>query len=194
MQKYNRLVLGRLLIAEGRNREALEVLQGLLPAFKERERLRAMVEVYILMALANQAEGDSERALDSLSSAVELAQPGGLVRVFVDEGRPMAQLIYCLAQRGMASRYLEKLLGAFSLEDRAQIYSKASGFGLVQPLSQRELEVLELIAEGNTNQEIARILVLAESTIKVHTRNIYRKLDVSKRTQALKRARNLGIL
>ena len=109
----------------------------------------------------------------------------------------MARLLYEAAARGIALDYVRRLLAAFPVDQPAQAVpseSQVPESGLVEPLSERELEVLELIAEGLTNQEIASRLFVSLNTVKAHTRNVYGKLDVHSRTQALTRARALGIL
>jgi LuxR family maltose regulon positive regulatory protein len=151
----------------------------------------------MLQALAFQAEGDTARAMAALERALTLAEPGGFVRVFVDEGPPMARLLYEAASREIAPDYARRLLAAFPVAEAEQtgpFKTQAAKPELVEPLSERELEVLQLIAEGLTNQEIASRLFLALNTVKAHSRNIYGKLGVHSRTQAIARARALGIL
>ena len=126
-----------------------------------------------------------------------LAEPGGFLRTFVREGPPMARLLYEAVKRGIAPDYARRLLAAFPValaEQAAPPETRISNAALVEPLSERELEVLQLIAEGLTNREIASRLYLALNTVKAHTRNIYGKLGVHNRTQAVARARALGIL
>jgi LuxR family maltose regulon positive regulatory protein len=148
-------------------------------------------------ALLLQAQGDTKRALSTLARALRLAEPEGYVRTFVDEGAPMARLLYQAADRGIAPEYVGRLLAAFELEEGEHAVQEASqppAGTMVEPLTDREIEVLELVAEGLTNREVAQRLVLSVSTVKVHTYNIYTKLDVHNRTQAVSKARALGIL
>jgi LuxR family maltose regulon positive regulatory protein len=122
---------------------------------------------------------------------------GGYFRIFVDEGPPMEGLLYEAHQRGIAPDYVRRLLGAFPTTEPEQTdapESLAPEFKFVEPLSEREIEVLQLIAEGLTNPEIAARLYLSLNTVKVHTRNIYGKLGVNNRTSAVALARKLGIL
>jgi len=133
----------------------------------------------------------------SLERALTLAQPEGYLRLFVDEGPPMARLLYEALSRGIAPDYVRRLLAAFPIDKPEQVdpsKSQAPESELVEPLSERELEVLQLIAEGLMNREIADRLYLSLNTVKVHTRTIYGKLGVHNRTQAVAKARALGAL
>jgi LuxR family maltose regulon positive regulatory protein len=144
-----------------------------------------------------QAQEDIDQALAKLERALILAKPGGFFRIFVDEGPPMARLLYEALSRGIAPEYVPRLLAAFTTDETEQASitpPRSSVSGLVEALSERELEVLQLIAEGLTNKEIASRLYLSLNTIKVHTRNIYGKLGVRNRTQAVTKAKSLGIL
>jgi LuxR family maltose regulon positive regulatory protein len=156
-----------------------------------------VIEVLLLQALAFQAGGDTDQATTALGRALALAEPGGFIRVFVDEGPPMARLLYEALSRGIAPDYVRRLLSAFpdaKLEPASPGSTQAPKSDLIEPLSEREIEVLELVAEGLTNQEIASRLFLSQHTIKAHTRNIYGKLDVHSRTEAVARGRALGVL
>ena len=150
------------------------------------------IELLILQALALQGQNKTAEALDALHRALLLAEPEGYVRTFVDEGAPMVALLREAAARGIATGYVNKLLAVSGV-------SEYEGVGLtdqplIDPLSERELQVLHLIATGLSNREIAERLVVAVSTVKTHINNIYRKLDVSKRTQAVARAREMELL
>jgi LuxR family maltose regulon positive regulatory protein len=137
-----------------------------------------------------------------LGRALSRAEVQGYVRTFVDEGPPMERLLSMAFERGIATDYVGTLLGAFvgATKDerrRTELQPPSSVPGppaLVESLSERELEVLRLIAEGLTNRNIAERLYLAPSTVKVHTRNMYGKLDVHSRTQAVAKARSLHLL
>ena len=135
--------------------------------------------------------------MTALERALSLAAPRGYIRIFVDEGPPMARLLYKAVTRGIAPEYACRLLAAFPVaepEQAALIETQVSNAALVEPLSKRELEVLQLIAEGLTNPEIADRLFLSLNTVKAHTRNIYGKLGVHNRTSAVVTARALGTL
>ncbi len=160
---------------------------------EEDERLKVMV----LQAVALHAHGENEEAVQLLGEALALAEPGGFIRIFVDEGPPIAHVLYEALSQGISPDYVRRLLAAFSDSEPEQADSsrtKDTGSDLVEPLSKRELEVLQLIAEGLTNQEIATRLYLSLHTVKVHARNIYARLGVSNRTGAVAKGKALGIL
>jgi LuxR family maltose regulon positive regulatory protein len=130
-----------------------------------------------------------------LGDALAAAEPGGFIRLFVDEGAPMAQLLSVAANQGMIPDYIGKLLSAVEAEEQIRKQGPASpDQHLIDPLSQRELEVLQLIAQGLSNQEISERLFLALDTVKGHNRRIFDKLQVQRRTEAVARARELGLL
>jgi LuxR family maltose regulon positive regulatory protein len=191
LRKYELLVLARLLIAEGRFEETLALLEPLLPIAERRNRPGMMIEIYLLQALALQAQGDRDRAIAALERALSLAEPEGYARIFLDEGEPVAQLIYRAVERGIAPEFGGRLLAAFPAKEPAV---RELPLEMVESLSERELEVLRLIAEGLSNQEIAQSLVVSLRTVKWHASNIYGKLGVKNRTQAVAKARSLGIL
>jgi LuxR family maltose regulon positive regulatory protein len=116
------------------------------------------------------------------------------VRVFIDKGQPMARLLYQAAERGIAPEYAGRLLAAFPAVELVPTAPSRPSSEMIEPLSEREREVLLLVAEGLSNREIAQRLFLSLSTVKVHTYNIYGKLGVHSRTQAVAKARALGIL
>jgi LuxR family maltose regulon positive regulatory protein len=191
------LVLARILISQGAPEEAITLLERLLGAAEAGGRISRVIEILMLRAAAFQAEGDTAQASTTLERALTLAEPGGFIRVFVDEGPPMARLLYEALNRGIAPDYVRRLLAAFPMaepEKAEPSRAQTAKPELVEPLSERELEVLQLIAEGLTNPEIAARLFLALNTVKTHSRNIYGKLGVHSRTQAVSRARALGLL
>ncbi len=156
------------------------------------EQIRAMV----LQALAYQAQGEMDTAVQMLAETLTLTEPEGFIRLFVDEGQPMAQLLSAAAVRGIMPDYTGKLLAAFEAETRKRQTQPALPPAqlLIEPLSQRELEVLHLVAQGLSNREISERLFLALSTVKGHIQKIFGKLQVQRRTEAVARARELGLV
>jgi LuxR family maltose regulon positive regulatory protein len=160
------------------------------------------LNVMVLQALALESHGDKDQAVHLLSDALAKAVPGGFIRLFVDEGRPMAHLLSEVEVLGRMPDYIGKLLAAFKAdahkhEDTASPASPTSrppAQSLIEPLSRREVEVLQLIAQGLSNQEISERLVLALETVKGHNKKIFGKLQVQRRTEAVARARQLGLL
>jgi LuxR family transcriptional regulator, maltose regulon positive regulatory protein len=156
------------------------------------ERLKAQV----LEALALQSQGEQDQAVQVLGEALALAQPGGCIRTFVDEGAPMAHLLAQVAAQGLMPDYLGKVCAVFEAEEHQDEdqSSPPPAQPLIEPLSRREVEVLQLIAQGLSNQEISQRLVLAVSTVKGHNLKIFGKLQVQRRTEAVARARALGLV
>ncbi len=158
----------------------------------EDERLKVMV----LQAVALHMNGEQDKAVHLLFDALKLAEPGGFIRLFVDEGLPMAQLLSEAEALGMMPDYTGKLLAACEAEGHKSEDTsyRPPAQPLIEPLSPRELEVLQLIAQGRSDQEISERLFLALSTVKGHNRKIFGKLQVQRRTEAVARARALGLL
>ncbi|MFC1961003.1 LuxR C-terminal-related transcriptional regulator [Chloroflexota bacterium] len=185
------LVWGRLLIAQKELDRALLLLTRMLQVAEDGERTGHVIEILILHALAYQARGDMEQGLVALERALTLAEPEKYVRLFLDSGTPMLELLRRAGAQGIRTSYAGQLLAAASITTDA-IETEISP--LVDPLSERELEILRLIALGCSNPEIAEELVLAIGTVKSHTGNIYSKLGVRNRTEAVVRARELNLL
>jgi LuxR family maltose regulon positive regulatory protein len=204
LREFEHITLARVLIAEYKNDRAdrsiigaLGLLERLLKAAEEGRRIGSVIEILVLQALAHEAQGKIPPAIMSLERALALAEPEGYVRIFVDEGPPMARLLYEALSRGAAPNYVRRLLAAFPVAELEQTDSpkaQTARSDLIEPLSERELEVLQLIAKGLTNPEIASRLFLSLHTVKAHAHNIYGKLGVHNRTQAVTRARTLGVL
>lgn len=183
----------RVFLARGDMAEAVVILADLRRQMEERswqdERLRVMV----LQALAWEAQGDEERALQVLQEVLVLAEPEGFIRLFIDEGPPMQALLSKAVSKEILLQYTARLLAAFRME--AQMNCKDSSFDiLVEPLTERELEVLRHLAQGLSNREIGERLFIALDTVKGHNRRIFAKLQVQRRTEAILRARELGLL
>ena len=154
------------------------------------------LKVIVLQAVAHYLHGEKNLAVQLLGETLALAEPHGFIRLFVDEGIPMDKLLAAAAADRMMPDYIEKLLATFKAEeykhtDNAHLITPQS---LIDPLSQREIEILRLIAQGLSNHEISARLFLALDTIKGHNRRIYAKLQVQRRTEAVARARALGLL
>jgi len=190
-------MFARILIAQNKLEEAGGLLQRVVGPAEESGRKTSVIEILILKALAYQAGGNINQAMIPLERALKLAEPLGYFRIFMDEGPPMARLLNGALSHEISPQYVRRLLDAsgdadiVKIEPSKPLVRKSE---LVEPLSDREIEVIQLIAEGLTNQEIASRLYLSLNTVKVHTRNIYGKLGVTSRMQAVARAIGLGIL
>ena len=194
---FDYLILARIMLAQGRLESAAGLLHNLLLAAEGLSRTGRVIEILNLQALTAQAMGETTRAMQALERALNLAEPEGFVRIFVDEGPAMARLLYEALSRRIAPDYVRRLLASFPDTEPIKSISasmQASQYEMIEPLSDREIEVLQLIAEGLTNPEIATRLYLSLNTVKVHTRNVYGKLGVNNRTQAVSKGRVLGIL
>jgi LuxR family maltose regulon positive regulatory protein len=193
---YGDLALVRVLIARQEWREAFDLLTQIRRSALEAGGGGWMIEALVLEALAHQTMGQADRALAAVSEALSLAEPEGYVRTFVDEGEPMATLLGQVRRRGASPHYVGTLLTGF----RAGMPAKRAGpqaiptHGLYEALTERELEVLQLIDAGLSNREIASRLYVSLNTVRTHTKNLYSKLDVHSRTQAITRARDLHLL
>ena len=205
-KEVEHITFSRVLLASGRRGDALRLLERLEEAAEAGGRTGRIIEILILQALALRAANDTPRAVKSLSRALSLAEPEGYVRLFADEGTPMAALLqkFLDAQKKglvtssprISREYVGRLLMALKPDTTSstQESSREPVGILVEPLSERELEVLRLIASGMSNNEVARNLFVAVSTVKTHVNNICRKLYAGNRTQAVARARDLDLL
>ena len=209
--EFEQLTLARVLMAEYRSNhaersilDAMKLLERLLQAAEAQRRNGSVIEILVAQALAHQAQGNIPQALASLERAMALAEPEGYTRIFVDEGLPVAQLLSEAAAHGVMPDYTARLLTVFNAEaqnreDKSDLPSALPeghrvGEPLIEPLSQRELEVLMLIAQGLSNREISERLFLALDTVKGHNRKIFDKLQVQRRTEAVACARALGLI
>jgi LuxR family maltose regulon positive regulatory protein len=188
------LALARLLIVKSDNAsltEALSMLRQLLPVISDEGRMGLQIEALALQALAHGKRGDMSSAMTQLEQALRLAEPEGYLRSFADLGLPMARLLQEARSRDVMPMYIDQLLAAFdpTLSAKTSTLPK-----LPEPLTEREEEILPLLAAGLTNPEIAEKLVISAGTVKKHASNIYGKLGVSSRTEAAARARELHLL
>jgi LuxR family maltose regulon positive regulatory protein len=217
LREFEHITLVRVLLAQYKSDrtersilEAVGLLDRLLKATEEGERTGSVIEILMLQALAHQVQGNISAALVPLELALILAEPEGYVRIFVDEGPPMAVLLAKLHEHSrkrphatstnVPLAYIERLLTLLRGERVQEGTSPAAPSApttaqpLLDPLTERELEVLRLIAAGLSNRGIAARLVLALSTVKSYVNTIYSKLQVESRTQAVARARALHLL
>jgi ATP/maltotriose-dependent transcriptional regulator MalT len=208
----------RVHLAQGDPSAALAVLELLRQQMEAKGWQDERLKVMVLQAVAYHVQGEKDKAVQVLGDALALAEPGGFIRIFVDEGFPIAHLLSEAAAHGIMPDYISKLSAVFEAEEQpvlpapaaagaAQVAGRQASPGksqdqsvlppaqpLIEPLSQRELEVLQLIAQGLSNREISERLFLALSTVKGHSRIIFGKLQVQRRTEAVARARELGLL
>lgn len=195
-QTHNLLLSqARVHLARGEASAAIAVLESYRQQVDAKGWQDERLKVLVLQALAFRANGEKDKAMQVLYDALALAEPAGFIRIFVDEGLPMAELLSEAAMQGIMPEYVGKLLAA--IEHEKQEHVQQSEFipqPLIQPLSPRELEVLQLIAQGLSNDEIGKRLFVALDTVKGHNRRIYEKLQVQRRTEAVARARALGLL
>jgi len=203
LREFEHITLARVLLArhsteppERSLHEAIRLLERLLQAAEDGGRTGSIIEILVLQALAHQTQGDIPAALASLHRALMLSEPEEYVRVFVDEGPPMAILLRAAARvargehKGIAASYARRLLAA--VENHGDITPVRAG--LIEPLSERELDVLRLLGSDLDGPDIARELVVSLSTVRTHTRNIYAKLGVNNRRAAVRRAEELDLL
>jgi LuxR family maltose regulon positive regulatory protein len=191
LREFEHVTLVRVLIARYKSDrvdnsiyEAVGLLERLLKAAEEGGRTGSVIEILVLQALAHHAQGDIPRALDPLERALTLAEPEGYVRIFVDEGPPMAALLREAAKHGTAPNYVSQLRAAFGKAEGTRPVTQL----LIEPLTKRELEVLGLLGTELNGPEIARELTVSLTTIRTHTQNIYSKLGVNNRRAAVRRA------
>jgi LuxR family maltose regulon positive regulatory protein len=197
LREFEHITLARVLLARYKTdranplvAEAMSLLNRLLKAAEEGGRTGSLIEIMILQALAHNAQGDISTALLPLEQALTLAEADGYVRMFVDEGMPMAVLLKEAGKRGIAPSYVRPLLAALG---KAEERTSAKQV-LIEPLSERELEVLRLLRTELTGPEIASELMVSLHTMRTHTNNIYNKLEVNNRRAAVRRAEELGLL
>jgi LuxR family maltose regulon positive regulatory protein len=201
-RESERVSLARLLIAQGDYDEALQLLDRLREAAQATDRRSNVLEILSLQALALRAKDEKTPATNIMGQALALAEPEGYVRTFVDEGPAMAVLLsetLEARQRGrrqdpankVPAHYFRKLVAVLE-RDAADAVLPAAG--LPEPLSERELEVLQLVAVGKSNRQIASELFVSVGTVKTHINNVYRKLEAHSRTQAVARARELNLI
>ncbi len=209
LREFEHITLARILLAQHKSedkdstiREAIGLLERLLKASEEGGRTGHVIEILTLQALAYQLQGDISVALTSLERALKLAEPEGYVRIFLDEGASMEQLLREAAGGGILPGYTGRLLSAFDTEgqtsvaraDESPVLKTPASSPLIEPLTERELDVLRLFKTELSGPEIARELVIGLSTVRTHTKSIYSKLNVNSRRAAVRRAEELGLI
>jgi LuxR family transcriptional regulator, maltose regulon positive regulatory protein len=202
IKEFERIALARVYLSQNQFEKALALLHRLRLSVESSDRGGHLIEILALTALAQHALGQAQQSVETLKTALHLAEPEGYIRTFVDAGRPMAALLYKALELDLFPNYVAKLLTHFPSDDVLQptstslstsSHTRASEESLIEPLSRRELEVLQLVATGASNEGIADHLVIAPTTAKKHVSNILRKLGVENRTQAVARGRSMGL-
>jgi len=201
MREEEYIVLTRILVSQNQIADALELSEKLIEGAQTSDRNAATLEVLLIQALAYHAQGDMNQALAVLDRALKLAKQGGAVRVFLDEGEPMAELLDAFSRQSSTidGEFMDSLFEGFRVSrmrsEPNKIEDRIPKSGdLLDPLSDRELEVLRLLAAGLPYREIAEELYVSINTVKAHAKNIYSKMGVHGRMQAAERAKQLDLL
>jgi LuxR family maltose regulon positive regulatory protein len=186
----------RVCLAQGDTRSALALLEPLRQQMEAKGWQDERLKIMILQALVLQAHGEKDEALRLLGDALALAEQGGFIRIFIDEGLLMAQLLSEAVARGIMPNYCGRLLAVFEAEGQKIEHEPdpSPAQSLIDPLTNREIEILTLIAAGLKNKEIAEQLVISLNTVLYHIKNIYSKLGVNKRTLAIAKAKELNLI
>ena len=194
-KEFYRLTLARIRLAQGKHATVEELLAGITTPPAVSSQLSRQLESNLLLAAAIACQQRTMEAFGLIDSCLAKAEPEGYIRPFLDIGEPIRELLTAYLQSAAPEykSYAQKIMVAFSLSGQASSPGNKQSW-LVDPLSERELEVLHLVATGRTNRDIARQLFIAPGTVKAHTSNIYRKLNVDNRTEAVARGRQIGIL
>lgn len=206
LREFEQITFTRILLSQYQSdhsisllHDAMGYLEGLLKAADEGGRMGNVIEILILQALAHQMHEDIPTALSVLERALNLAEPEGYVRLFLDEGAAMETLLHKAVTKKIMPDYTSRLLSAFEaerkgLEEETPLSAFPASSSLIEPLSQRELDILRLFKTELSGPEIAQELVIALSTVRTHTKSIYSKLNVNSRRAAVKRAIELGMI
>ncbi len=185
------ITLARILIAQEKWSEALHLLMRLQKSTELKQRIARLIEILILQTTVYQAQNQLDLSLNQLDRVLSLVHPQGYLRLFLDAGESMRELLHHAANRDINSNYVNYLLRAF---DNVEPSTRTKTQPLIDPLSDRELEILQHIAAGLSNQNIAEKLFISLATVKWHSSNIYSKLSVRNRNQAVAQARELKII
>jgi LuxR family maltose regulon positive regulatory protein len=195
-------ILAKALIRDGRLEEALGLLERLQDVVEERGLTRYLIEALVQEAIAMQKQGEDEKAIGSLEEALTMAEPESFIRTFINEGAPMGKLLRMIKARGFKTSYVDKLLNELEKEakdERSTVMPQMPGLdeaqiSLVEPLTERELQVLRLLSTNLSAKEIADELFVAVSTVRSHVKRIYSKLNVHTRLEAISTAKDLGLI
>jgi LuxR family transcriptional regulator, maltose regulon positive regulatory protein len=197
LREFEHLTLARVLLSNNQHQrtetsllDVTRLLERLLQAAMDGERTGSIIEILVTQVLVHQARGDVPAALLSLTQALQLAQPEDYVRLFLDEGTPMQRLLETALKQNIAPEYVRLLLASFGAPPSPHNVTQP----LIEPLSDREREVLRLLATDLSGPEIARTLVISLTTLRTHTQHIYEKLGVTNRRAAVTRAEALALL
>ena len=205
LREYEHLTLARVAIAQHRHngtddaiKQILDLLTRLLNAAEAQNRTGSTIKILVVQALARDALGEVEVAIAALEQALILAEPEEQVRIFAESGPPMIRLLQAAKAHNITPSYTQRLLAAAEtwgqLSKPSSLHISSASPSLIEPLSQRELEVLRLLNTELSGPEIARELVVALSTVRTHTKRIYSKLNVTNRRAAVKRAKELNLI
>ncbi len=203
-QEFSYLTLARLYIARGKADEIDELLEKMRRKAETEGRMASVIEIMVLQSISLKTQGRIDQSLETLKGVLALAEPEGYIRVFLDEGHSMKELLCQVASFGIAPEYVKKLLDAFegsalTRHDESSIEPGLTTYDSLDPkqsntLSMRELEVLRLMANGASGKDVAGDLFISVGTARKHMVNIYRKLNVHKKTSAVTRAQKLGLI
>jgi len=203
LHEFEHITLARALVAQCREQggaaspglspKVMEFLERLLRSAEGGGRMGSVIELLVLQSLTHQLHDDVHAAMVPLDRALTLAEPEGYVRIFVDEGQPMAALLHAAADRSPTPKYAQRLLSALDTS-APRASTVAAGQNLLEPLSEREIDVLRLLATELSGPDIARELVVSLNTVRTHTKNIYSKLGVNSRRAAVRQADELHLL
>jgi LuxR family maltose regulon positive regulatory protein len=193
LREFEHITFARVLLAGLAMPDAMRLLERLLRAADDGARTGSVIEILVLQALAHQMRGNVAAALVPLERALTLAEPEGYVRIFVDEGLPMAALLEAAAKRRIAPDYTRQLLTALGKAEHKTPVKQDCKKIQIEPLSERELDVLRLLGTELNGPEIARHLTVSLNTVRTHTKNLYTKLGVNSRRAAVRRAEELEL-
>ena len=201
IQEFEHITLARLLFAqynvqqqEWQLNDTQQLLARLLAAAEAGDRMGSVIEILLLQALMHEANEENEAAVQSLQRALQLAEPEGYVRLFLNEGKPLANLLVNISvEDEKLNAYINRLLAAFAVVLNMSATSTTES-PLLDPLSDRELDVLRLLATDLTGPQIAEALIISLNTMRTHTKNIYSKLRANNRRTAVRRAQELNLI